>query len=124
MINIRPYITEKSVKMAQSEQFTLIVPQDATKMQIKEAVMCFFKIKPVRVLTIKKTQLNRIKLRRKSLDRGFKKAIIVLKKGEKIPGFEIVSNENADKKKELKNTNKIVKTTSKDKNKIENVKNS
>ena len=107
MIKLKPYITEKTAKLAQNNQYTLIVPQAASKNQIKSEVRRFFGVNPADIRILKEKTISRLKMRKKSAERGEKKAIIVLKAGEKIPGFEVVQEEKKTKEKEPKK--KVVK---------------
>lgn len=115
MISLRPHITEKSVNLAKAERFTLIVSSDATKASVKDAVREIFKVKAKSVNIICKKSVKQKKMRGVVLNRGFKKAIVVLKSGQKIPGFEIAQDGGLAK--EAKNETKVEKIEAKIKNK-------
>lgn len=104
MINMRPYITEKTVNLAKIGKFTLIVDGTATRTNIESAVSEVFKVKPLNVNIICKKSAKRKRARGVATNRGFKKAIVMLASGQKIPGFEIAQDSNAAKeaKKETK----------------------
>lgn len=82
---VRPYLTEKSGRLAESGVYTFIVDRDATKVAIKRAVAERYRVKVANVRTIVtpasiKRRGARI-LRKRS---AMKKAFVALKKGEKI----------------------------------------
>jgi len=86
----KPLITEKAIKGAQDNRYTFIVDQKANKGQIKEAVRQFLKVEPVRVWTMKIKGEERWSSgrRRKIKTAGFKKAVVELKKGQKLDFYE------------------------------------
>ena len=86
---IRPIITEKAFKaMEKDRKYTFEVPMDANKIEIKKAVEEIFKVRVVKVNTIR----MKGKPRRLGVYRGrkpaWKKAIVTLAPGYKIPFFE------------------------------------
>jgi len=86
----KPLITEKAMKIAQDNRYTFIVDQKANKGQIKEAVRRFLKVEPIRVWTMKVKGEERWSSgrRRKIKMANFKKAIVELKKGQKLDFYE------------------------------------
>ncbi len=88
MIDIRPYITEKTVKEAKAGRFTLLVSGSSSKPQISLKIKQYFKVNPLSVKIInQKEVISKNAKGVKKTSRGFKKAIIELKKGESIPGY-------------------------------------
>lgn len=89
-IIIRPLITEKSMRETANGVYAFQVAEAAHKAQIREAVEKFFKVTVLKVRVLKrpgkryKVGKNRREKTRKSL----KKAIVSLKKGDKIDVFE------------------------------------
>lgn len=86
---IRPIITEKTFKaMERERKYTFKVPIDANKIEIKKAVEEIFKVRVSKVNTIR----LKGKPRRLGIYRGrkpdWKKAIVTLAPGYKIPFFE------------------------------------
>ena len=79
---IKPIVTEKSMKEASQNRYTFAVAKEANRAQIGEEVKKVFGFAPlaVRMITIQNK----------------KKAIVVLKPGEKIELFD-VTEENAKK---------------------------
>lgn len=89
-ILIRPMITEKVMQDVANGKFTFKVASGANKHQIMQAIHEIYKVNPIKVNVIKmKPQKRLVRGRTKATDRGWKKAIVTLKKGQKIEGFEI-----------------------------------
>jgi large subunit ribosomal protein L23 len=87
----KPLITEKSMLQTSLGKVTFLVDRRATKREIAQAVEKFFKVKPISVRTINlagKTKRS-LKTRQSVFIPGQKKAIITLKKGDKIDIFEV-----------------------------------
>lgn len=89
MINIKPYITEKTVLLAKSGKFTLLVSDKMCKPEILQNIKYLFKVNPseARILNKKKVVSKTAKgvWRTK---RGYKKVIVSLPSPEVILGFE------------------------------------
>ena len=86
---IEPIITEKAEKVREQDKYIFKVRLDASKITIKKAVEKIFKVNV--------TKVNVIRMKGKTMRRGFrntfkspdfKKAIVTLKKGQKIDFFE------------------------------------
>ncbi|TSC87338.1 MAG: large subunit ribosomal protein L23 [Microgenomates group bacterium Gr01-1014_7] len=91
----RPIITEKSMKLAETGLYVFEVSKDATKPQIGKLVAEKFGVKVIKVKTINtKGEIKSQKRVRKSyLTGGFKKALVQVKKGDKIAIFETPKEE-------------------------------
>ncbi|BDG62222.1 50S ribosomal protein L23 [Caldinitratiruptor microaerophilus] len=87
-IIIRPWITEKSTALMQDRKYTFEVHPDANKVQIKKAVEEIFKVKVLKVNTMRVPgKLRRVgRFVGRKPDR--KKAIVTLAEGQSIPIFE------------------------------------
>lgn len=88
----KPLITEKSHRLVKEKnEYTLVVDREADKKMIKKAVEELFGVKVLKVKIINKPEkVKRTgKLRKFTKIAGYKKAIITLKEGDKIPLFEI-----------------------------------
>lgn len=87
-IIIRPWITEKSTALMQDRKYTFEVHPDANKVQIKQAVEEIFKVKVLKVNTMRVPgKLRRVgRFVGRKPDR--KKAIVTLAEGQSIPIFE------------------------------------
>ena len=87
-IIVRPIITEKSSRQMEGGKYTFEVLPKANKVEVKKAVEEVFKVKVLKVHTIK----VRSKPKRLGMflgrSRSWKKAIITLAPGERIEFFE------------------------------------
>ena len=85
---IRPLITEKSNDGMQDNKYTFVVPRNATKISIRQAVESIFKVKVVDVNTIR--VMGKIKRMGKHAGKrpDFKKAIVKVAPGQRIEFFE------------------------------------
>jgi large subunit ribosomal protein L23 len=83
-ILIKPLITEKAVNASQENKYIFIVNKKANKISVKEAISRKYNVK------VEKVNIVNIKGKTKyfkgipSKTKSFKKAIVTLKKGEKI----------------------------------------
>ncbi len=95
MIIRRPIITEKSMRLAQSNIYTFEVDKNATKFQIGKMVAEKFKVNVVsiRTINVKGEMKSQKKVRKLYMSRGFKKALVKVAKGEKIAMFETPKEE-------------------------------
>ena len=87
-ILIRPIITEKTSQMMQENKYTFQVPLDANKVEIRQAVEAIFKVKVLKVNTIR--VLGKTKRMGKYVGKrsDYKKAIVKLAEDNTIPLFE------------------------------------
>ncbi|MCD6528638.1 50S ribosomal protein L23 [bacterium] len=83
-----PHITEKATDLSSLNKYVFKVSFNANKTEIKKAIEKMYNVKVEKVNIIhipgKKRRLGRIEGWRKGLKRGFKKAIVSLRKGDKI----------------------------------------
>lgn len=91
-IIIGPKITEKTMTQVTKDKYTILINVLANKHQVKEALKKIYKVDAVKINIIKtklrsKTNLTRLGPITKK-KHAKKMAIVVLKKGQKIPGFE------------------------------------
>ena len=84
----RPLVTEKSTTLQELGKYVFEVATTATKTQIKEAIEEAFEVEVVAVNTI--NMVGKIKRYgpRPVQKKAWKKAIVTLKKGDKIEVFE------------------------------------
>lgn len=84
----KPLVTEKSTSLLQENKYTFEVDPRANKTEIKQAVQSIFKVKVEKVNTMRvKGKTKRVRnIPGKTPDR--KKAIVTLRKGDKIEIFE------------------------------------
>ena len=81
---ITPLVTEKSTNLSEQNKIVFKVPKNSNKKNLKNNIEKIFKVNVTKINIINKR--NRIKLTRgkKVKVSGFKKAIIILKKGQSI----------------------------------------
>jgi len=81
---ISPIVTEKSTNISEQNKIVFKVPNKANKKNLKKNIEKIFKVNVTKVNIINKR--NRIKVTRgkKIKIKGYKKAIITLKKGQNI----------------------------------------
>ena len=81
---LSPVITEKSTNISEQNKIVFKVPTKANKKNLKTTIERIFKVNVTKINIINKK--NRIKTTRgkKIKVKGFKKAIITLKKGQNI----------------------------------------
>jgi large subunit ribosomal protein L23 len=87
-IIVRPLMTEKSTKLKENDKYSFVVHNDANKIMVENAVKRIFNVTPlsVNILNIKgKKKRVRSKYGYTS---DYKKAVVTVKKGEKIAIFE------------------------------------
>lgn len=86
---IKPVFSEKSYAATALDRFTFRVDKQATKDQIKKLVEKLFTVNVVSVNTLstKRRTVRSPKTGKYTLQRGYKKAIVQLKSGQKIKLF-------------------------------------
>ncbi|HEX8932034.1 MAG TPA: 50S ribosomal protein L23 [Patescibacteria group bacterium] len=89
-IIIRPIITEESMKMVPFGKYSFAVAKHADKGAIRNAVKNLFNVNVVAIATsMVKGKKKRVGSKRQEIDQTiWKRAIIKVKKGEKIALFE------------------------------------
>jgi large subunit ribosomal protein L23 len=81
---IRPRITEKSGILSQDGVYTFEITKNANKGMVKKAVKALYKVTPVSVAVVN-TPAKKVFIKgRKGTVAGIKKAVVTIKKGEKI----------------------------------------
>jgi len=92
MVIIKPVITEKSLKLAEKEnQYTFIVKKNINKIEIIKAVEGKFNVKVLkaRIINVLGKKVSFGQKRIKGKKRDYKKIILTLKVGDKIPVFNL-----------------------------------
>ena len=81
---LSPMVTEKSTNLSEQNKVVFKVPRKANKVNLKKNIEKIFKVNVTKINIINKR--NRIKTTRgkKVKIKGYKKAIITLKKGQNI----------------------------------------
>lgn len=87
---IRPIITEASMKIVPGGKYSFVVARKADKTAIKKAVNKMFNVTVVSISTsVVKGKTKRVGPKRAEISQSvWKKAIVTVKKGEKIYVFE------------------------------------
>ncbi len=81
---ISPNITEKSTSLSKFNKVVFRVHDGATKLSIKKNIEKIFKVKVVKINTINKKAKTKSVRGKLGFKKGFKKAVITLKKGQSI----------------------------------------
>ncbi len=94
-ILIRPYITEKTMQLAQSNWFSFVVALYANKAQIAGEVAKMYKVNVIHVRTSLVTgKMKRTGKKQKlAQTSAWKKAMVQLKTGQTIDAFQIQEQE-------------------------------
>ncbi len=90
----RPILTEKMTRLQEARQYAFEVPASANKIDIERAVEKKFKVTVTSVRTQRIKGKEKVQLTRRGRfsgrRRGWKKALVTLKSGDKIDFFENV----------------------------------
>lgn len=84
-IIVRPLITEKAIVAGELGKYAFVVRKNATKNEVKKAIENLYGVKVVQVNVINKPAKRKRFRNISGKQSGYKKAIVTLKKGEKIP---------------------------------------
>lgn len=96
-----PHITEKATKVAdKNNQIIFRIIQDATKVEIKDAVEMIYKVKVERVQTLWAKSKMKRRGAYKGVRQGYKKAIVSVKKGQEINFAALPAQEKVNNKAE------------------------
>lgn len=85
---IRPIITEKTSQMMSENKYTFQVPLDANKVEIRQAIEAIFNVKVEKVNTVRVLGKTKRMGRFVGKRSDYKKAIVKLVAGQKLPIFE------------------------------------
>ena len=81
---LSPIVTEKSTTLSEQNKVVFKVPNNSNKSILKKNIEKIFKVNVTKVNIIKKQSRNKFTRGRKVKVKGYKKAIITLKKGQSI----------------------------------------
>ena len=81
---ISPFVTEKSTNLSEINKVVFKVNSLANKKTIKKSIEKIFKVNVIKINIINKQRRIKIARGKKAKVRGYKKAIITLKKGQNI----------------------------------------
>ncbi len=79
-----PYISEKATDLSQENKYVFVMKDKANKKQVKDAVEELYKVNVLNVNVVKIPRKKKRLGRHHGWKKGFKKAIVELKKGQKI----------------------------------------
>lgn len=78
------HITEKSANASMKNVYTFVIPKDTNKTEFAKFIKKEHKVNPIKIATINIPGEYRFVRGKKLFFRGYKKAMVYLKKGEKI----------------------------------------
>ena len=81
---IHPIITEKATSLSENNKVVFKVRDDASKKTIKKNIEKIFKVNVIKVNTITKKSKSKIIRGKIGYKKGYKKALVTLKKGQNI----------------------------------------
>ena len=81
---ISPLITEKSTNLSEQNKLVFKINKKANKISLKKNIEKIFKVNVIKVNIINKQNRTKTKRGKKVKVRGYKKAIVTLKKGQNI----------------------------------------
>lgn len=111
---LKPVLTEKSVRGASTNKYTFIVHREATKVDVKIAIKELYGVNAEKVNVLRRLPKYRWGRRRKPMQKRdeTRKAIITLKKGEKLDLSKLHTKSSKEKKAiKTKKETKSAKTT-------------
>ena len=79
-----PVLTEKSTNLSEQNKIVFKVPNKSNKKNLKKNIEKIFKVNVTKINIINKKTLTKTTRGKKVKIKGFKKAIITLKKGQNI----------------------------------------
>ena len=79
-----PHITEKATELTAKNQYVFKVDSHANKIEIKKALEAFYQVNVLSVRTINVSRKRKRLGKTKGWKKGYKKAIIKIKKGQTI----------------------------------------
>ena len=81
---LSPVVTEKSTNLSELNKIVFKVPDGANKKNLKKNIEKIFKVNVTKINIIKKQSKNKLTRGKIVKIKGYKKAIITLKKGQSI----------------------------------------
>ena len=81
---ISPHVTEKSTNLSEQNKIIFKVPKEANKKNLKKNIEKIFKVNVIKINIINKKSKVKVTRGRKVRLKGFKKAIVTIKKGQNI----------------------------------------
>ena len=81
---LSPVVTEKSTNMSEFNKVTFKVPLSSNKKSLKKSIEKLFKVNVTKVNIVNKKARIKVSRGKKIKKKGYKKAIVTLKKGQNI----------------------------------------
>ena len=81
---LSPVVTEKSTNMSELNKVTFKVPLSSNKKSLKKSIEKLFKVNVTKVNIVNKKTRIKVSRGKKVKKKGYKKAIVTLKKGQNI----------------------------------------
>ena len=81
---LSPVVTEKSTNMSEFNKVTFKVPLSSNKNSLKKSIEKLFKVNVTKVNIVNKKSRIKVSRGKKIKKKGYKKAIVTLKKGQNI----------------------------------------
>ncbi len=81
---LSPIVTEKSTRLSEQNKVVFKVPNSSNKLILKKNIEKIFKVNVTKINIIKKQSKNKFTRGRIVKIKGYKKAVITLKKGQSI----------------------------------------
>ena len=81
---LEPVVTEKSTNLSEQNKIVFKVPNSSNKKILKKNIEKIFKVNVIKVNIVNKKNREKISRGKKIKIKGYKKAIITLKKGQSI----------------------------------------
>lgn len=86
----KPVITEKSMSQTPNGKYSFVIYPNVGKVEVAKEVKKIYKVDPVKVNIINiKSRIKKYKGRYQGKTGGYKKAIVTVKKGQKIKEFDV-----------------------------------
>ena len=81
---LSPVVTEKSTSLSEQNKIVFKVPKNSNKLVLKKNIEKIFKVNVIKINILNKKSKNKFTRGRKVKIKGYKKAILTLKKGQNI----------------------------------------
>lgn len=81
---VRPHITEKAALLAEKGTYVFEVARDTNKIEIAKAISAIYNVTPMRVNIVNLPDTRVFVRNKKGMKSGIRKALVTLKKGDKI----------------------------------------
>ena len=81
---LQPVVTEKSTNLSEQNKIVFKVPNSSNKKILKKNIEKIFKVNVIKVNIVNKKNREKISRGKKIKIKGYKKAIVTLKKGQSI----------------------------------------